>query len=470
MMMSLLRNFTNRTPWFVANFDSCSALAKALGNFLHGKDFRGVGEVPNYELLAKIVNALPWQLQKSAYVKGSSREAVDPGKTGSINAEEFAAWVTGLYPKRRYPAIFIGSTSGAAVHVAAAMGVPWLPQTFMIPVKTPEDLTVDEPEKRMKWAAEPAAALLEKNPDLQLHHMMDPSQDRPMLEAISYFRVKRLQLGESYKKFISENLQQNGTIIIVDCRKSWPGTKVDDRHYFQFGGLGGISPEDYQKGSKEISEFLQRENASVEHWDPPQPDGNYPESEWGFEPKMAKNINDVAEKNNFNVLRLIFQEPEDLSPFVADLYRWWYRKRNITAETLLADMFFLLDPYWTIRTGSVPFWLAFNARPSVKRLKQYLQSHTYKNIFMLPFSNGVEGVGLATLDDLKAVLNLAKVHGDFIGSEPDKYPYDFGIYSRFQKDLKEKITSRYPMDISLTPEELEEFYKSTKGKYKVELS
>jgi hypothetical protein len=468
MISSILRYFRTRTPWFVANFDSCSALAKALGNFLNGRDFKGVGKVPNSELIARIVNSLPWDLQKAAYVKGSAHEAVHPDKLGKIDAEEFSTWATGLYPKRKYSTIFIGSTNGAAVHMSAAMGAPWLPQTFMIPVKTGDELSLDEPKQRMEWAIKPAEQLLKRNPDLQLHHMMDPSQDRPMLDAISYFRVKRLRLGDAYKKFISENLEKNGTILIVECQKKWPGKKVGNRHYFQFGGLGGITPENYYKGSEEITKFLRENRSSVEKWDPPSPDGDFPESEWGFEPQLQNDINEFASENKFQVKQMTYQEPEDLSPFVADLFRWWYGQRKIKSDTLIADMFFLMDPFWTLRTGSVPFWLAFNARPSINRLKQYLQqTEPYENIYMLPFSNGVKAIDLATQEDMRSALALATKNGDFLGSDPDKYPYDFGIYSRYQKAIEKKIPQRYPLDISLTLKQLNDFFKFSDGKHKV---
>ncbi|RDV14189.1 hypothetical protein DXT99_15465 [Pontibacter diazotrophicus] len=468
MISSLFHNFRHRTPWFVANFDSCSAMAKALGNCLHGQGFMGVGEVPNSDLLAQVVNALPWKLQKTTYIKGSSHEAVDPGKLKEVQSEEFSKWATNLYPSRKYSTILIGSSSGAAVHLGAAMGAPWLPQTFLIPVKTPEHFSVDTPVQRMEWAREPAHQLLASNPDLQLHHMMDPNQDRPMLDAISYFRVKRLQLGEAYKQFISENLEENGTLLLVECQKSWPGKKVDERHFFQFGGLGGITPEGYLHGSEEVKNFLKQNKSPVEKWDAPDPDGDIPEAEWGFEAALRDDVYRFARENGFQVQRIVYQEPEDLSPFVADLYRWWYRQRNIKPNTLIADMFFLMEPYWTIRTGSVPFWLAFNAKPSTDFLNQYLQhADSYDNIYILPFSHGVKGVGLATKEDLETVLAHAKKKGDFLGSDPDLYPYDFGTYAKYQKEIQEKITSRYPLDVALTLPQLHDFSSFAKGRHTV---
>jgi hypothetical protein len=48
--------------------------------------------------------------------------------------DQLGAWVTTQYPRSTtFPAAFIASSNGAAVHLAAAMGAPWLPQTFLVP-------------------------------------------------------------------------------------------------------------------------------------------------------------------------------------------------------------------------------------------------------------------------------------------------------------------------------------------------
>jgi hypothetical protein len=95
-----------------------------------------------------------------------------------------------LYPPKAYPAVAIGSSNGAAVHLWAALGIPWLPQTLLIPVAR-SGCSLDEPVEDAQWAQDPARLLLDANPDIQLHHMNDPVQDRLMIQRMTYFRVKR---------------------------------------------------------------------------------------------------------------------------------------------------------------------------------------------------------------------------------------------------------------------------------------
>ncbi|MEX2592331.1 MAG: hypothetical protein WD426_06125 [Anditalea sp.] len=459
----------NNPPWFTVNFDSSSGLVKALSNCLHGKSFAGVGTIPNSQLLGKIINVIPPKLQKNIYVYGSAKGAKDPEKLGKVDSNEFSEWVSSLYPKQKYPALLIGASNGPVVHLAAAMGIPWLPQTFLIPVKTPNGLDVDEPIKRMEWGRQAAKQLLKSNPYLQLHHMMDPNQDRPMLRKTSYFRVKQIRLTSAYKQFILENLKEDGILYIVDCRKKHPVTKVDERHYFQFGGLGGTSIDEYINGSDDVKHFLQRVGSKHKKWDCPKPTGEMPESEWGFEPTLQEDILELAQKHGFKVRSIVFDEPETLSPLVADLYRSWYKERGITYNQLLVGTFFLMDPYWTLKTGSVPFWLAFNGKPSADYLNEYLKkAAAFENIYLLPFSHGIDGMGLASEEYLRSILSHARSKGEFIGAEPGKYPYDFGIYARFEKTLQKKIATRIPDGEKLRIDQLEKFIQHSKGKYEVE--
>jgi hypothetical protein len=320
----------------------------------------------------------------------------------------------------------------------------------------------------MEWARKPAQILLNGNPNLQLHHMMDPNQDRPMLESTAYFRVKQLQLGVAYENFIKENLEENGTIFIINCQKKWPVAKVADRHYFQFGGLGGTTIEEYYHGSGRVQQFLKQAGANIDKWEAPKIDSEMPEAEWGLAPEIMEDINRLAKVRGYKVQQLQFNEPEDLSPYTADLYRWWYQQRGINDNQLLISTFFLIEPYWTLCTGAVPYWMAFNAKESVALAKDYLKATPpFENIYLMPFNHGVEGQGLATIADYKDLFNFAIQKGEFIGTQPDLYPFDFGIYFRYEKDLKKKLTSRYSTNEKLTIEQLNQFNQQSSGKYLV---
>jgi hypothetical protein len=151
-----------RASDYVADFDSASAMLRALARYLHGKDFpllgtRPASMLPVMEPLAAAVNALPRRLREAVYIWSGWAEAIPPAQAGGVRAEEIARWVVGEYPRRPYPAAMIGSSNGAAVHLCAALGIPWLPQTFLIPIRR-SGAHPDEPKADLAAARGPARA------------------------------------------------------------------------------------------------------------------------------------------------------------------------------------------------------------------------------------------------------------------------------------------------------------------------
>ncbi len=455
-------------PPYLAGFDSGSGFVRATSAYLRGEDFPGMGtQPPQLEPIATLITKLPRQVKEVIYTLGSAGEGIPPERLGDVSAEVVSKWIVNQYPQHQYPAVAIGSASGALVHLCAALGIPWLPQTFMIPVLHPE-IHPDEPKKAMEWGREKAKPLLDANPDLELHHMYDPNQDRLTLRGIDYFRVKRLRLGETYKYFLESYLPRGGTIFIVECQRTWPTTQVSDRHIFQFGALGGATEADFFQGGDRVAEYLERYQSPRRQWDPPTPDGERPEAEWGFQPALREDIERFANERGYRIQRIIFKEPEHLSPFVAELYRWWYKKRGIISNRLLVESFIILEPMWALRTGSVPFWMKFNMQPSLDWIEHYLENtEPYDEIYMMLFSHGVDAVGLPSIERWREVFKKARKRGEFIGMVEDDFPRNFATLIRYYTDLKRVISARYPVPGALTLEQLDQFIEQTGDRFPV---
>src|SRR5438105_13267245 len=93
----------------IADFDSAAAMLRALGRFLHGKDFPGLGINPDsLEPVGLLVNQLPRFLREQVYIWSGWAEAIPPEKLSRVDAEEISRWAVSEYPQRRYPAVAIG--------------------------------------------------------------------------------------------------------------------------------------------------------------------------------------------------------------------------------------------------------------------------------------------------------------------------------------------------------------------------
>lgn len=459
-------------PSFIANFDSSSAMLRSTANYLNAKSFPGLGvlppaALPAMKLVGRGVNNLPMRMRQKLYVWSGWGEAASPARLSRIRVEEMAEWAASQYPEGKFPGVMIGSSNGALTHLCSALGIPWLPQTFLLPVKR-SWIHPDEPLEDVQWSIGPARKLLDANPDVLLHHMHDPNQDRLMIQRMAYFRVKKLALGAAYLKFLEHQLEEGAPIFIVDCGLRWPSTQLQDRHIFQFGALGGAEIREFMEGSPRVSSYLDRYKSHRDHWEPPEPDGVRPEAEWGFEPALAEEIEEFAERRGHPVHYLRYELPHEVSPLVADLYRWWNERRGVIGNRLLVESFILHEPFWTIRTGSVPFWMVFNKEPSAASLQEYLDARPlFDEIYMMLFSQGVKSVGLTPIDEWKRILGMARKRGEFVGVDEEEYPQDFAVLPRYHDAIQKTIRARYPLPPSLTLAELEEFLDRHKGYYKV---
>ena len=458
IVASILANL-RKSPPYIAAFDSASAMVRSNAAYLRGKDFPRLGNVepPTTEPFIQLVDKLPRSLQEFVYTKGSAKEGISVDSLQDVSSEVVSEWVVNEYPQQYYPAVAIGSSCGALVHLYAALGIPWLPQTYLIPVNHP-GFEPNDVEPYVDWGIQHGSKLLDANPNLQLHHMHDPSQDRLTSKGMTYFRVKRLSLGVAYERFLENCLPKGGTIFIVECQKKWRTTQIRDRQFFQMGAVGGTTQEEFLHGSDRVTKFLKHYNSPREKWDAPEPNVTTPEAEWGFEATLRDDIERFARQRGYKVQRIVYDEPATPSCFVAELYRDWYKQRGIDTNRLLVESFVLHEPYWTLKTGSIPYWMTFNVQPDLEKLQDYLNSTIpYDEIYMMLFSHGTDSVGLASIEEWRTALKQAKQRGEFVGVDETAYPRDFASMINYHNELKEKISERYPLPDSMTLKQLNEF-------------
>src|SRR5919108_4210169 len=127
-----------RKPPYVANFDSATAMAQSLARFLDGRDFPMLGVFPHWmaapmKIVASVVNALPKRQQEWVYRFSGAMEALPVRRLRTASTDRIAEWLVDFYPKRKYPAVMIGSSDGALIHLCALCGIPFLPQTCLVP-------------------------------------------------------------------------------------------------------------------------------------------------------------------------------------------------------------------------------------------------------------------------------------------------------------------------------------------------
>jgi hypothetical protein len=422
----------------IASFDSASTMLRVLAQHLHGTDSPVLGLGPNARLAGRLlpaVNRFPAWAREWLYARSGAWEAVPTDRLTDIDTDTVAAWVAGHYPRRRYPAVLIGSSSGAVAHLAALAEVPWLPQTLLVPVRH-GGLDPDRPQQAMVALADARAAFTSANPGIAVHHMHDPNQDRLMIRRMAYFRYKYRSLPPAYAAFLRQCLEPGGTVLVTDCTERFPATITGDRQVFQHGAIGGASAEEYEHGGDRVRRFLTEQGSAHQRWTWPPTDTRAVEAEWGFDPALLTDLAALCEIEGFRLRRLTFPHAQALSTPVAELYRAWYGENGMAADRLLVGCFALLDVHLPSRRGLVPYWTVFSTRNAVDGLVDYLD-HTarYREIHIGLFSHGTRSIGLASLADWDRALARASETGDTCGVDRAAYPQDFASNARFHNRL-----------------------------------
>jgi hypothetical protein len=425
----------------IATFDSGPAMVQSLAAALHGRPFTGMGAMPPSVTralapLAGVLNRLPASSRQWVYARTGILETVPERKLGRLDGEAVAAWLVGRYPDRSpWPAAVIGSPSGALTHLCAAVGMPFLPQGFLVPVRQ-RGRHVDDAGAEVALGRAAARRVLAANPDLHLHQMQDPNQDRLMLSHIRYFRMKWRRLPEAYSRWLARTLPPGATLLVSECRLRWPVTRLGERHVFQFGGHGALSADGYRRPSRDVAAFLAQHDSPRRRWSPPDADEDAAEAEWGLAPEFLADVERLARRHGWRLQKLSFDESDDLSAPVADLHRAWYATRSAPAERLVVGSFGMLDPWTVLATGSVPFWLEFGVEAAAAKLERYLdEAEPFDEILVTAFPHGVESLGLADGGRWEELARRARRSGRLVGIDARAYPRDLAAYLRFGADL-----------------------------------
>lgn len=410
----------------VASFDSATVLHAALAAALRGQPFPHLGHGPVAGGAVRAAGTLPWPLLRHLYTRIGASEGLHPRRLADVNLAGVAGWLADGYPARHYPAALIGSSNGALTHLAAAMQVPWLPGTVLVPVARTGD--PQHPVDALRFGERVAAPLLEANPDIVLHHMHDQVQDELMVARMTYFRIKWRTLPEAYARFLSESLAPAAPVILVEDQSKWPVVRVGERHLFQTGAQGGQQPRDY----------LARPHT-------PRPDGEEPEAEWGADPHLGNALADWCTAHGHPLLRLSYSGPQSPAHAVATVMRDWYRRRAEPGDRLLVPSFILGDPWRTINAAAVPFWTFFSVQSALHALDAHLQtSAPYRAVDILLFQHGVPSTGIAHPDQWLAVARRHTASARLLALDPQRFPHDIASLGRYGHELAALPPARRP--------------------------
>jgi hypothetical protein len=410
----------------VAAFDSASVLHGATAAALHGRGFPHLGNNDLAAAATRAAGRLPWGVLRHLYTRIGAAEGLPPDRLGDVDMAAVAGWLADAYPDRPYPAVLIGSSNGALAHLAAAMQVPWLPGTVLVPVARVAD--PQRPADALEFGRRHAPPFLAANPDVTLHHMHDQVQDELMVARMTYFRTKWRGLPPAYRRFLDTRLAPGAPVVLVEDGSRWPVVRVGERHVFQTGAQGGIEPPDY----------LARPHT-------PTPDDEAPEAEWGADPGLGSAVEAWCAEHGHPLVRIAYRGPQAPAHAVATVLRDWYRDRGEPGDRLIVASFVLGDPWRTIATATVPYWTFFPVQPALRALDEHLaRAERYRSVDVLLFQHGVESAGIAGPDDWVATVRRHGAEPRLLALDRPRFPHDIAINARYARALDDLPPARQP--------------------------
>ncbi|MFD1321759.1 hypothetical protein [Micromonospora sonneratiae] len=372
---------------------------------LRGEDCADLGYQP---MLARFRGA-PEAVRRAAVARAGGRAAVPVPHAGEIDAERIARWVVDHYPPRWYPGMVLGSPHGGAVHLAIALGVPWLPSAFEVSVHWPGG-SVDNPLGALAHGARIAARLIAGNPEVAVRQVHDPASRGVLAGSTVSLMVRWQQLPEAYRRFLGSRLAPGAPVLLLRDARTWPVLDSGAGHTFQLGAAAGaLQPADFRPGSELLGQVLRHTGGNCAQWDPPGVSSPQGYAEHGVEPGFEASLRDWVQGTGSPIHRILFPRPGALSAATADVYRGWLREAGKSGNRCVVECGRLIDPWQVVRAGLVPYWCENAAEGSVVGAEWWLAgSAPFSSVDVLPEPPGMHSPGVASLPQWLAVASFGR--------------------------------------------------------------
>jgi len=302
---------------------------------------------------------------------GQSPEVIKETSIDEILQEKFLPLHRESLKGKKVDALFLGASNGGSLHLADVMRVPILGSGLNIVLSRESD--PDDVDGFVEFGKDVAEDFLKKNEHVEVVVHLDPIHDRTNLVKVFHFRVK-FWLPEAYRIFIKDHLREGGDLVLFDVQEPWLHYKLDERLYYQAGGLDDITPEEFAFGSGRIDEWLgeigspHRGGWGIAGEKPL----NRFDDEFGNSPEMAAEIKEFAEEQGYNFTHIRVKRSHDLSMLCTYLIHEAMRAKKIKPRGVILEQYTQCVPLAVRRLALLPVWTYFVLRTSFNDTRKML--------------------------------------------------------------------------------------------------
>jgi hypothetical protein len=324
-----------------------------------------------------------------------------------VDADAVAEWMVGQIPPGQFSGLVVGSPHGSAVHLALALGVPWLPASFE--VLTPDVLHGHRPSAWLASGELTAHGVTTENSDVNVRQVYDPVWRGWSGAVFAYGVVRWSRLPTAYREFVAARLAPGAPVIVVRDVSRWLVVPGGGGYSFQLGSrASGLQPGEYYAGVHAVHVADGREEW-FGHDLPPRQDSDGDRSvDRGF----VEDLRRTGAAHGHPIRQVLYRHPDVLSAAVADLYRRWLRHFDRTGSRLIVECGRLIEPWHVLRAGFVPYWCEHPLHAAVETLQWWLAgSEPFSSIEVFAEPPGLPLPTMAQLSEWETAAAFATRRG-----------------------------------------------------------
>ncbi len=318
-------------------------------------------------------------VRRGALIGDAWADAVPVDFADLVDADSVAAWIAGRYPAREYPGAILSSPHGGGVHLAAALGVPWLPSGFTLNVHWPQGSAGDW-EGALEAGARFAEQVLAVNSGVTVRQVHDPVRRGVLAASTLTMHVRWRGLPPAYRELLGERLAPGASALVLRDTRTWPVLGMGSGYSFQVGSpQSGWRPRDYTLANPAFAALMRRLDEGP--WTPPDPQAPRRFAELAGDVQMEAEVRDMLPGTH----RVLYPSPEALSACVADVHRDWLRHTHRGGDHCVVETERLLDPWLVLTAGLVPYWCESASARAVDGAEGWLAgSERFAEVDVLP--------------------------------------------------------------------------------------
>lgn len=346
---------------------------------------------------------------RNAAIAGDAYAAALPAEmVGGLDPGRVAEWVVRHYPGTDHRTVVLGSPHGAAVHLAAALGAPWLPTGFTLAVRWPGGRLGDW-TAASQFGLSAAEPLLAARPDVSVRQVHDPIGAGARAGSTVTLEVRWRALPAAYRRLIGDR----PTLLVRDVRP-WPVLRLGDRHTFQIGRPAhGWSLGRYDGDDPGFREHLTR--LGEDRWDRPGWERSVGQADTAVEPGLAADL-----RRHGRSRQLLYARAGALSASVADFHRTWLRADR---DDCVVECDRLLDPWRVLAAGKTPYWCESASVVAAEAAELWIAgSRAFDAVTVLPQPPGTVCAAHADLSRWRSIARFGRRRGDVSRQAAVRYP------------------------------------------------